>query len=510
MRPASGTKGAQVLPCSAALLAAVALFACSSRESLPPGDAARGKALFTRGLTRDGSPVRATLGDGVSELAGEAAACASCHGPSGAGTFEGGILAPDISGARLRREVGPRWPGDPLARPAYGEASLVRAVAGGVGPTGRIFGPAMPRYALGAKDLAHLLAYLRILGTETDPGVSAGALRLGARLPLSGPWAGVGEDVRAVLSAQFEAVNRRGGIYGRRLELALEDATARAPPAAPLSARALAEVASIWRGPPGDDDQLPAVGVIDLQPRERPAVNAFLLQPGAELEARIAVQHALARLTPAAPLVVVGEQGGWARGARAEADRRGVGRGPVRALLEVADARAAAAYRPGAILFQGEAAALGELLEALGEGTPAQVLAPCSVAARLPPAQRAPASKTVLFVCPALLGDQSGRGLAPFSAFLERSGLAPRNLAFQANAYAAATVVMEALKRAGEGVSRAGLVRALESLRDFETGASPPVSFGPERRVGVAGAYLARLETDGRLTPVTGWLELSP
>ncbi|HYO59966.1 ABC transporter substrate-binding protein [Archangium sp.] len=82
-------------------------------------------------------------------------------------------------------------------------------------------------------------------------------------------------------------------------------------------------------------------------------------------------------------------------------------------------------------------------------------------------------------------GRESGR--QELETFLWRHGLAPRNLAWQMNAYASARLLVEALRRSGADVSRAGLVAALESFQDVDTGVTGHVTFGSQGRVGLLG-----------------------
>ncbi|MDX1667297.1 MAG: ABC transporter substrate-binding protein, partial [Saprospiraceae bacterium] len=50
---------------------------------------------------------------------------------------------------------------------------------------------------------------------------------------------------------------------------------------------------------------------------------------------------------------------------------------------------------------------------------------------------------------------------------------------------------VEALRRAGEDLNRASLLQAMESLDGWE-GTGPPISFGPESRLGLRSAYLVK------------------
>ncbi|CAM4538906.1 MULTISPECIES: hypothetical protein [Myxococcus] len=71
--------------------------------------------------------------------------------------------------------------------------------------------------------------------------------------------------------------------------------------------------------------------------------------------------------------------------------------------------------------------------------------------------------------------------------------------------------LVEALTRTGADVTRASLVQHLEALRDFDTGVSPPVTVGINRRVGVQGAQFAALDVaTGGLVAASEWIPLTP
>jgi hypothetical protein len=74
-------------------------------------------------------------------------------------------------------------------------------------------------------------------------------------------------------------------------------------------------------------------------------------------------------------------------------------------------------------------------------------------------------------------------------------------------AVSAAQVFVEGLRRAGRSLSRAALVAALEGLSEYETGLTPPVTLGPERRVGVRGAHVLTVDPAARaFAPETTWV----
>ncbi len=160
-----------------------------------PADRRRGRLLFEQGRASEGRPLEVAIRSG-GVLRGSTAACAGCHRESGAGGVEGGLYTPPITARALFAEDPPRRIDlyetlfqDELApetwgrlrqrspRPAYGDATLARAIGEGIEPTGRVLDPRMPRYSLSEEEIADLTAYLRTLGAADAPGVDEETLR---------------------------------------------------------------------------------------------------------------------------------------------------------------------------------------------------------------------------------------------------------------------------------------------------------------------------------------------
>ena len=74
-------------------------------------------------------------------------------------------------------------------------------------------------------------------------------------------------------------------------------------------------------------------------------------------------------------------------------------------------------------------------------------------------------------------------------------------------ALAAVRLTVEAFNRCGRELTRERVVSALETGTEFLTGLTPPLRFGPDRRTGARGAYLARPGGGGSFVPVGGWRE---
>ena len=97
--------------------------------------------------------------------------------------------------------------------------------------------------------------------------------------------------------------------------------------------------------------------------------------------------------------------------------------------------------------------------------------------------------------------------MSEFRALHEKYKFAPRHTASQLAAFAAAKVFVAALTRAGKDLSRESLITALESLYDYDTGISPRITFGPNKRVGAAGAHILNIDLAEKQFPTAkGWI----
>lgn len=61
------------------------------------------------------------------------------------------------------------------------------------------------------------------------------------------------------------------------------------------------------------------------------------------------------------------------------------------------------------------------------------------------------------------------------------------------NGYAAAQLFVEALRRAGDQLTRANLIEVLDSIKDFRTGIVPPMSFAPGPKAGSNCAFVGQV-----------------
>lgn len=138
-------------------------------HSLTPQER-RGRALYTRGATESGREIAATIGE--SGAPASTVACAACHGARGeGGKTEDGFAAGNITWTHLIKPGGHKHPNG-RRHAQFDEKSFARAVAEGFDPDDNELLVAMPRYTLTRDEMADLVAYLKRVGTNSDPGAT--------------------------------------------------------------------------------------------------------------------------------------------------------------------------------------------------------------------------------------------------------------------------------------------------------------------------------------------------
>ena len=114
----------------------------------------------------------------------------------------------------------------------------------------------------------------------------------------------------------------------------------------------------------------------------------------------------------------------------------------------------------------------------------------------------------IFLAFPTVPSDVTPSGLAEFRALQQKYKIEPRHTAAQLSALAAAKIFVEGIQRAGRDLSRERLLAALEGLYEFETGLTPRLTFGPNRRVGAAGAYVITIDPEKKeFRQASGWVK---
>jgi ABC-type branched-subunit amino acid transport system substrate-binding protein len=489
----------------------------------------RGRAIYLRGESTSGREIGAMVGD--LDVPASTVTCAGCHGARGEGKTEGGVTAGNLTWANLIKSYGHTHPTGRKHGP-FDEAAFARALTDGVDPAGNQMLAAMPRFKMSPEDLADLLAYVKRIEDDRDPGISDASIKVGTILPSKGSLAELGAAMRDVMAAFFEEVNAKGGIYNRRVELQVADSSGGAAQAAEsarrlvsegqvfalvggLSAGADKELASLAEG-----DEVPFVGPSTLLPQTGFGANRYIfyLLPGMAEQARALVNFGSQRQTTAKSSVALVYSEGEineaaANAAAAQCEKVGCGE-----LKKVSYARgkfdaptlAQKLKGAGSVFFFGSAgdeAAFVKAAEAAAWGPDIFLLGTLTgrdLAASVPQGF----GGHVFLAFPTVPSDVTPEGLNELRALAAKYKFETRHPAAQLSALAAAKVLAEGLGRGGKDVTREKLITALEGLYDYETGLTPRLTFGPNRRVGASGAYVVTVDAVRKeLVPAGGWVK---
>lgn len=478
----------------------------------------RGKQLYLKGDGGAGGEVMALLGSDETEVPAVSFTCANCHGLRGDGKQEGGLQPPAINWEALTHAHTSALTRH--QRPPYNDATLARAIGAGLDSTGARLHPGMPHYRMTAAQMSDLIAYLKKIGTEADAetGLGSEAIKVGAALPMTGPLAKIGEDVKATLAAYFAEINSQGGIYGRRIDLVVEDSRGETAQTASATARLVEQdkvFALVGSFEPRDSNaaneflkrsEVPLIGPTTLSPRLSVPPNryVFYLLPTFSDQARVLVDFVASKSKGQSPRLAVVYAGSEfdadaLAGLRSQAKRRSMqivaeqGYEPAR-FDAVATVGALALKKPDYVFFFGggdQITSFAREMERvkLNAALLSSVVMIGRGAFNLPPTI---AAKTFL-AYPAALPEQND--FAEFLSVMQKAKVNLRSPAFQAVAFAAAKTFIEATKLSSRQLNRPALVDALEQLRDFKTGVVPPLTFGPNRRVGAVGSYIVGIDS---------------
>lgn len=506
----------------AVLLVTLLLCATLAQERLTEQER-RGRSLYRRGESATGRPVTTTLGDDSMELPAATLPCANCHGADGKGKPEGGVIPTELTWASLTKPYGHTHPAG-RAHPAFTEQSLERAIVEGIDPAGNKLSPAMPKYQMARTAMADLLAYLRRLADDRDPGITDHSITVGTLLPTSGAMAETGQAMRDVLTAYFTELNQQGGLYHRRIEMKV--ATAEQAPqwlakesifalVGALTAGTEQEVAQFVRR-----EEVPLIGPFTFAPliTTPPDRHTFYLFTGLHEQVRALAQFAAQSPRTKAVLIVEEDARTKELAAAMESQCQQLGwktvqqwtypRGQLQATSLVNRLKQDGIE---AIFFLG---ASGDEKVLLDEATklnyrPGFYL-PGALASRALLTALPMIRQKVYLAYPTIPTDQTPAARAEFRALLARHNITPRHTAAQLSAYVAATLFAEGVKRAGRELTREKLITALEGLYEFDTGLTPRLTFGPNRRIGAFGAHIVTFDrTKKAFIPAGNWISLT-
>ncbi|MBW2705466.1 MAG: ABC transporter substrate-binding protein [Deltaproteobacteria bacterium] len=493
----------------------------------------RGKQIYFEGTGPAGGKIKAYIGADKVQLPGSAATCASCHGPDGRGRPEAGVIPSDITWNHLVKRYGHSHPMD-RKHPAFTEASLKRSILNGNDPAGNRLDASMPTYAMSIEDINDLIAYLKRLQTDVDPGLKEKSIRIGTLLPAGGRTAAIGQAMSAVMAAYFEEINSQGGIYNRKLRLIVSpyDATRQSD----LSGaerlmdkeNVFAVVGAVIAGADremaamAEDKKVPLIGPFTFFSADPDALNefTFYLFSGLNEQVRVLVDFAAGQLKLDHPRIAVlglgdahqkelqtaiaeqSEAHGWTSltGYSFASDR-----------LDTAAAVRALKEQGVDCLFYLSFRGLKPLLEAAEKiDWRPHVFLPGALAQKEILGLPIGFQNKIYLSYPTLPSDQTVAGISEFQTLLKKHELTVKHLTSQISAFVAAKILVEGLKRTGKDLSREKFIGSLEKLYEFQTGLTPLITYGPNRRIGTRGSHIVTVDLENKnFTPVGKWIDIA-
>ena len=484
----------------------------------------RGKAFYLRGESASGQELTAMMGE--IDVPASTLTCAGCHGNRGEGITEGGVTAGNMTWSFLTKPYGHTDDGG-RKHPPFTESSFARLMTAGLDPAGNKVAVAMPTYRMPQEDMANLIAYLKVIETDTDPGVTDTSIVLGTVLPEKTALSGLAQSMENVLQAYFAEINSRGGIYNRKIQLRVTYGDSKATVSNMKSLieddRVFAIVSGLTAGAEDgvaaltQEKEVPFIGPSTLLPQRGSPLNRYIfyLLPGLKEQGRALATFA-AKKTDASKsrVAIVSPDLDFNRSIATaiEEQTKKLRWSSVASTFYARDQFSAAAFvnefnHKGidTIFFLGSGIEAGAILkeaEAVG-WTPALYLLGSLVGRNIAEAVTLKMKDRVFLAFPTVPTDVSAAGAAEYSALLQRNKLESTHAAAQASAIAAARILVHALELCGKDLSRERLITTLEGLYEYDTGLMPKITFGPNRRVGVLGAYVVTIDPEKKLFPAS-------
>jgi ABC-type branched-subunit amino acid transport system substrate-binding protein len=494
----------------------------TARHELTPQEK-RGKAFYLRGESSSGQEITALM-NGI-DVPASTLSCAGCHGARGEGKTEGGVTAGNLTWSYLTKPYGHNDEGGRKHGP-FSEASFTRLITSGLDPAHNKVAVAMPTYRMPQQEMADLIAYLKRIDTDFDPGISDTKIVIGTVLPDKLALTGLAQSMNDVLQTYFNEVNSRGGIYNRNIELRVMygDAKSTVPNLKHLidDDQVFAVVSGLTAGAEDGvaaltaEKEIPFIGPSTLLPQRSSPVNRYIfyLLPGLKEQARALATFAGKRTGAKAHAGIVAPDLPFNRSIAATIEELAKKNdwSSVTTAYYAPDKFNAAdvvreLYEKGvdSVFFIGPGSDSSWLLsEAESTGwKPSVYMLGSLVGRNVSDSVSVKMKDRVFLAFPTVPGDISAEGAAEYMGLLQRNKLESTHAAAQVSALAAARILVYALEHCGKDLSRERLITTLEGLYEYDTGLMPKLTFGPNRRIGVLGAYVVTIDPEKKLFPAT-------
>jgi branched-chain amino acid transport system substrate-binding protein len=382
-----------------------------------------------------------------------------------------------------------------------------------------------------------VMAFVCLLGAVVcwaEDGVTNNEIKVGTTTDLSGPIAFMGKGVTDGAKLYFQYINDLGGVYGRKITFLIED-DGYQPPRAVQGAKKLitkdkifcmflnlgsAQVNAMY--PLMEADGIPIIAPA-TQNRDMgvpPRKLLFLADTHYTAQGKLAVEYIVEKMGVKKPKIACIYQDDtpghdWRHGVNAGAKYYG---------LEVLELP----YKRGAVDFSSQMAKCKEagithcLIWAL-------VREPAIL---MKEAQRLQYKPTYFYANPSLAkkvlelaGDALTyndkvyatnimidvyRDKTPAIQLFEKNAakykMCSLNNYYEVYGYQAAITLVEGLKRAGKDLTRAGLIKALETFNKYDNGMMAPITWGPNLRAGGHSIKVFQAKEGDWHSITTGWV----
>lgn len=490
------------------------------------GDVTAGRQLFQKGKKINQEDLTANVGRASIPVPASTLPCMGCHGRDGKGRPEGGVIPSNINWNELSKSYG----GVSASGRKYGtydESKFLRAVTEGIDAAGNKLDASMPRYNISRHDARDLIAYLRHIQDDYDPGIHGNKVVFSTLQPKSGWEAKAGEAIVSTIRAYFDDINKSGGVYGRKLTLKVSNYTDG------LSFRNQADTVV------DDNNVFALVGSFTGQydksltraveksriPSISPFTNhlsadgkkdryTFYLYGGLDTQIAVLAKQLKDNLAgKESVLLFYSKQGEFGPSVDKAMNKL--------KLLGVDDVHEVV-YEAGNNKWLESVKAVGNgKMHMLFIGKTDELLA---MSADMQSLNVSRIYMPGLFVSSKILQlsgplsealvlsystvPSAGSGLREFREFIGRHKFDSRGLPVRLFAYGSARLVVEGLKRAGKRLSREKVITALESLQKFNSGLNRPLSYDASKRIGQHGAYLVTVNKSTKQLQSGKWVSL--
>lgn len=373
-----------------------------------------------------------------------------------------------------------------------------------------------------------MLVTVSVFGGE--PGVTETSIKVGTSLDMTGPIAFVGKSVSDGMNVYFSAINDDGGIHGRKITQVIEDhgynPSRAAASVAKLNDRDQVFAIVGGAGTPTSKAMIPAlervglpmVGLGSFSPAvaDPPKKYVFALLTNYNDQMRIGLDYLVNDLGVKKPKIgMIYQDDDFGKdcldGLERQAKMYGI---PIIATVT---------YKRGAIDFNPQVVRMmeagveycflatiyretaGVVKEAAKLGWKPTFMVSSAASDPITLKLSGPAADGLLGVACGELLDSQRPG---WKKYLERTKKYDKGSPgfYHSVGYLYAEVFCEGLRLTGQDLTREKFVKAMEGIKDFNTGVGPNITFGPNLRAGAHSAFIVKANAkSGQFEKLTEW-----